>query len=121
MNKHGITNVFAYAAANEQMFEDNYNDMGHKRLTTFFSDLSIAEWYGIPSVKDTFNNVMKHWSKDTKYFTEFVICLNHKIWQHYEDDEPLARVYNELWEKASAYVEANWKGDDLSYYYQMTD
>lgn len=115
-------NVFQYASLNEQMFERNYAECGKERKTTFFSDLSIAEYVGgAKSVKQTYNEVVKSWLNNVEYFTEFVICLNHKIWQHYENNEPLARVYNSLWEKAQSLAEKTYKGEDLTYYYEMID
>lgn len=115
-------NCFIYAAACEKMFEENYSECGHERKTTFFSDLSIAEYVeGAKGVKETFNRVVKDWKNDPVYFTEFVVCLNHKIWQHYEKNPSLAQVYNDLWEKASEIAEKTFKGKDLSYYYDIID
>lgn len=120
MKTYGM-NVFQYAAANERMFEENYF---HERKTTFFSDLSIAEFVsGIKGVKDTFKQVVDSWLTNEVYFSEFVICLNHKIWQHYNDDKKLAEVYDELWRKAEELCLEAWKDDEkkLDYYYQITD
>ena len=51
--KNGITNVFHYAAAEEKcVFERQADECGYERKATFFSDLSIAEWYGADSVRD---------------------------------------------------------------------
>lgn len=40
-------NIFEYAYQNEVMFEKQCAEIGYKRQTTFYSDLSIAEAYGI--------------------------------------------------------------------------
>ena len=89
--------------------------------TTFWQDFSIADHFGIPAVKDTFRRAFSEWKKDYRYLTDLVIVLNHKIWQHYEKNEPLARVYDELWRKASDYAVKNLKGEELSYYLDETD
>lgn len=107
----------------ELMYKDwNIEEMtGYKPITTFFSDLSIADAFGLDAIKETYNNVVKHWVGDYKYFTEFVMALNWKIWQHYESREDYADLYNELWNKAVDVVHANFNEDELKYYYRVTD
>lgn len=89
--------------------------------TTFWMDFSIADRFGISAVKDTFNRAFKEWKGNYIYLTELVMVLNHKIWEHYEHNEPLARVYNDLWEKADNYACEHLKGEELSYFYRTTD
>ena len=57
---------------------------GYKPLTTFWSDFSMAEQFGIEAVKDTFKRAFEEWKGDYKFLTELVMVLNHKIWQWYE-------------------------------------
>ena len=94
---------------------------GYKPKTTFWDDFSIADIFGADAVRDTFNRAFSEWKNDTEYLTELVLVLNHKIWQHYEHNEPLARVYDELWKKADLYAVENLTGDDLTYFYNITD
>lgn len=89
--------------------------------TTFWTDFSIADMFGVNAIKDTFDRAFKEWKNDYKYLTELVMVLNHKIWQWYERNEVIAEVYNELWEKADAYACENLKGKELSYFYRITD
>ena len=84
-------------------------------------DFSIADRFGISAVKDTFNRAFEEWKNNYIYLTELVMVLNHKIWEHYEHNEPLARVYNDLWMKANEYAYTNLKGEELSYFYRTTD
>lgn len=120
--KNGVKNALVYGACEERVFERMVSECGYTRKTTFFSDLSIAEWCGAASVRDTYNNVVKSWFNDKVYFTEFVMSLNWKIWeQNARGNEELARVYDELWKKADTLVMEKWTGDDLSYYLQTTD
>lgn len=120
--KNGVKNVLVYGACEEKVFERMASECGYTRKTTFFSDLSIAEWLGVDSVRDTYNNVVKSWLNDKVYFTEFVMSLNWKIWeQNARGNEELARVYDELWKKADALVLDTWKGENLQYYLQTTD
>lgn len=89
--------------------------------TTFWMDFSIADRFGIAAVRDTFRRAFREWKENTVYLTELVMVLNHKIWQHYERNERLAEVYNDLWEQASTYAETNLTGEDLDYYFRTTD
>lgn len=89
--------------------------------TTFWMDFSIADRFGIAAVRDTFKRAFREWKENTVYLTELVMVLNHKIWQHYERNERLAEVYNDLWEQASTYAETNLTGEDLDYYFRTTD
>jgi len=93
----------------------------YKTFTTFWMDFTIADSFGTGAIRDTYNRAFKEWKHDYKYLTELVMVLNHKIWEWYEKNEAIAGVYNDLWEKASAYACENLKGEELSYYYRVTD
>lgn len=95
--------------------------VGYEPQTTFWSDFTIADAFGADAVKDTFRRAFGEWKTNYVYLTELVIVLNHKIWQHYKDDEPLARLYDELWRKARDFAEENLKGAEFDYYWRMTD
>lgn len=114
-------NVFAYASINEQYFEQFLESVGKERKTTFFADLSIAEWFGTNAVDDTYNRVMKSWGDDLEYMCEWVIALNQKIWQQHESNPELGRLYDELWRKADEYCMNHFKGDDLTAYLNYVD
>lgn len=95
---------------------------GYKPITTFYEDFSIADRFGKAAVLDTYKRGFKTAkAMGHEYLTEFVMALNWKIWEHYETNEPLARVYNDLWAKAADYALDNLKGDELDYYLRVTD
>ena len=94
---------------------------GYEMTTTFWEDFSIADIFGVGAVMDTFKRAFNEWKGNYIYLTELVIVLNHKIWQHYENRESLARAYQDLWEKADAYACENLKGEELSFFYRITD
>lgn len=95
---------------------------GYHPKTTFYEDFSIADAFGIAAVKDTYKRGLRTaQAMGYEYLTEFVMALNWKIWEHYEHNEPLARVYNDLWEKAAEIAESTLQGKELSYYYRTTD
>lgn len=94
---------------------------GYKPKTTFYEDFSIADWFGEEAVRDTYERGFEAWHEDVEFITEFVMALNWKIWEHYETNAKLAKVYNQLWEKADAWCMENLKGEDLSYFLRTTD
>lgn len=89
--------------------------------TTFWEDFSIAERFGKSAILDTYERAFEEWKDNYIYLTELVMVLNHKIWQWYEKNELVARIYNDLWEKTNEYAWNNLKGEELSYFYRTTD
>lgn len=95
---------------------------GYKPQTSFWQDFSIADSFGTSAIRDTFNRAFAEWKDNYIYLTELVMVLNHKLWQHYESGtESFAKLYDELWRTASAYACENLTGDELSYYFRVTD
>ena len=89
--------------------------------TTFWDDFTIADAFGTAAVRDTFERAFAEWKSNYVYLTELVMVLNHKIWQHWQRDDLLAGLYNDLWTQAAEYAETNLQGDELSYYWTTTD
>ena len=115
-------NPLAYGASSEQWWKDSILSMsGYEPKTTFFGDLSIAECFGHKAIQETYDRVLKEYKNNIIYITEFVMCLNHKIWQLYQLDEPTAKVYDRLWKSSVEFVYDNFKGEDLTYYFEITD
>ena len=113
--------ILQYASGMEMCFEHFLESVGKERKTTFFADLSIAECYGANSVIDTYKNVMRSWGKDLEFMCEWVICLNQKIWQHYDKNRNLAKVYDDLWRKADEHCRKTFKGEELTEYLNYID
>ena len=82
-------------------FREFMQENGYDLITTFWEDFSIAD--------------------DYKFFTELTLVLNHKIWQNYESNRELAALYDRLWREADEYAMNNFKGEELDYYYRITD
>lgn len=81
---------------------------GYKPITTFYTDFSIADKFGIDAIKDTYARAFKHWRMDYKYVTELVMVLNWKGWEHYEVNRKYSEIYFELYERLQ-----NWCYDHL--------
>lgn len=96
-------------------------ECNYTTISTFWDDFTIADRFGVKAIQDTYNRAFKEWRTNYKMLTELVMVLNHKIWQHYESNEVIAKLYNNLWEKADAYACENLKGEELNYFYKVTD
>lgn len=94
---------------------------GYKPQTTFWQDFSIADKFGEEAVKDTYNRAFKEWKNNYVYLTELAMVLNHKIWQHYESNDALASIYDNLWRQVDSYACENLKGAEMDYYLSTTD
>lgn len=95
--------------------------MDYECKTTFWDDFTIAENFGKNAILDTYKRAFEEWKDDYIYLTELVMVLNHKIWQWYERNELVAKIYNDLWEKTNEYAWNTLKGDELTYFYRTTD
>ena len=94
---------------------------GYEPKTTFYTDFSIADMFGTAAVRDTLKSSL--WVRgDAVMYTELVMVLNWKIWEHYESgNERLAGLYDELWRKECDWAYSNLKGKDLNYFITTTD
>lgn len=92
---------------------------GYEPKTTFYTDFSIADHYGIWAIEDTYKRCMTAWKDDVTFLTELVMVLNWKMWRW--SGHPYCDVYQKLWEKADEYAMKHLKGDDLMYYFETVD
>jgi len=102
-------------------FREFMQENGYELQTTFWSDFSIADSFGLPAVRDTFRRAFEEWKGNYKYLTELVLVLNHKIWQYHETRPEFASLYQSLWEQADRYAAENLKDDELGYFLDTTD
>ena len=93
----------------------------YKSITSFWDDFTIADAFGDSAILDTYRRAFKEWKTDYKYLTELVMVLNHKIWQWSEKNEERARLYDSLYSQANDYALSNLKGEELSYFWTVTD
>lgn len=101
---------------------------GYKPFTTFWQDFSIADRYGVNGIKSTFTKAFREWKDNYKYLTELSMVLNHKIGYFYDQNKPMdarcnriAMLYSALWEQVNDYAYDTLQGDELHYYYRITD
>lgn len=104
------------------MFSNPYAEMcGYEEKTTFWMDFSIADRFGLDAIKDTYKRAFREWNYNAKYIVELCMVLNWKIWQYYETNEPIARLYDSLWRELDNWCFENLKGEDLSYFLRVRD
>lgn len=97
------------------------SETGYKPITTFYTDFSLAEIFGISAVKETFKRAFEEWKGNYKYVTELVMALNWKCWRWSEANPYLSEVYRELYEQADRWCWENLKGEEKQYYFNITD
>ena len=120
-------NAIQWANVSESMFKDRFNKekcRDYERFTTFFFDLSIAEYYGNDAIEETYDSVVKSWLSDYKYFAEFVLCLNWKILSWYGlGCKDVGLIYDKLWKKADALIWERYGKDEeaSSYIFNILD
>ena len=94
---------------------------GYKPITTFYTDFSIADKFGVEAIKDTYKRVFQEWKYDYKYITELAMVLNWKLWRWYGKNDELSMLYDSLWKAIDGWCIDNLKGKELEYYYKTTD
>lgn len=117
-------NVMA-AAANWQHWYENFckneSFSGIESITTFMSDFTIADFYGLKSVKETYERVEKNWLSDYKFWTELCCVLCHKsnMWYGSEDKPDYYWVDDDGYLKHPVNLEMSKLYSDL--YYKAKD
>lgn len=94
---------------------------GYKPITTFYTDFSIADNFGIDAIKDTYTRSFNEWKSNYKYLTELVMALNWKCWEHSETNEEYSILYEELFYKLRDYALDTLKDDELKYFLTTID
>ena len=112
--KQRVYNLFAGQSVVDSWGRENL--VGYEPITLFWADFTIADAIGVDAVEDTFNRAFAEWKSDYKYLTELVLVLNHKMWEHQDENEDLGDLYYSLWFEADSYASDNLKDDELAYY-----
>ena len=91
--------------------------------TTFWSDFSIAECYGVEAIKDTYSRAKDEWKDNIEYMKEFAMVLNHKSWFYNKKNKEFSALYSNLWTETGIFILEHFKGDEKSirYYMGVTD
>ena len=93
---------------------------GYKPISTFYTDFSIADKFGLDAVKETFDRVFKEWRDDVKMGTELAMVMSWKSFEH-QNNSRFCHLYSQLYYKMDNYCCNKYKGEDLKYYLRTTD
>ena len=94
---------------------------GYEIKTTFWSDFSIADAFGIDAIKDTFNRAFSEWKNNTEYVTELACVMSWKSCAWYKKNNEYSTLYAEYYHKVDEWCMNNLKGKDMNYYLKWTD
>ena len=94
---------------------------GYEPKTTFWSDFSIADAFGISAIQDTYNRASREWKNNLEYCTELCMVLNHKCWQWNNVNEVISQLYVKLFEELYDWGVGHFKGTDLKYFLETLD
>ena len=117
-------NPISYYFDSVRRFNAKCRAFNYTPVTTFWSDFTIADGFGMKAILDTYNQAKKEWMDNVEYMAELTTVLNWKIWDLYEDPETegLAQLYNTLWEDCQyKCCYEHFEGDDLSRYLDIID
>lgn len=116
---------FQYGATSEYYMEKQLREVsGRERKTTFMSDLSLGEWYGLRGLFDTIKNAMTSWCNDVEYMAEFILCVNWKSWEHdARNNGGWTKLYVSLFEKVRDLMYRYYENDEekTQYLYEYLD
>lgn len=111
-------NLSQYAATSERCMELNLAKYGKKRNTTFMSDLSTGEWFGMKGALDTIKNAVSSWKDDEVYMAEFVLCTNWKALEHdARGNTNWVRFWSFVFEHVRDLMYDYYSGDDEKTHY----
>jgi hypothetical protein len=96
-------------------------ETGYKPITTFYTDFSMADKFGLDAIKDTYKRAFNEWKSNYKYITELCMVMNWKCWAWYRRDIKKSELYGNLYYELDDWCRNNLKGEELDYYYQTTD
>lgn len=119
-----INKIITFAAMKEAAWEQmELEAYGYERKTTFYSDLTIADIFGVDAVQDTYDRVVKEWIDNIEYITEFCMCVNHKSWEYFEDDKELSKLYSDLYYDLKYKIYEHYDGNQeaIDYFFNITD
>lgn len=95
---------------------------GYKPISTFYTDFSIADRFGVSAIRDTYNRAFEGWKNDYKMLTELAMVVNWKVMEHHNaGHKSYAGLYSELWAEVDHWACENLKGEELSYYDRTID
>ena len=80
-------------------------DTGFKFETNVREVFTEAETDDNVDIEELYRQLFRKWRNDVKLVAELSMCMNWKLWEHYEKgNERLAEIYNSLWMRLHDYA-----------------
>ena len=94
---------------------------GYKPIANYWQQLYRAANSGMDDLKRLATGLFDSAKHSYKHLTEFVMTLNWLSWEWSEKNEPMARLFCSLFRTADDYARQNLTGEELEYYFRITD
>lgn len=94
---------------------------GYTCITTYYEDLSIAENFGISSIKETLQRAAEHAKVDYQMLTELVMMVNWKSWRWADENPKLSQFYAKEYYRLYEYALNNLNRDEIDYFCRTLD
>lgn len=102
--------------------EINEKKTGFKFETNVWELFTEAEQKEDVDIEELYRKLFREWRNDVKLVAELSMCMNWKLWEHYEKkNESLAELYNSLRMKVHDYALDVFTWEDGAYYFNVTD
>lgn len=75
---------------------------GYEIKTTFWSDFTIAEKFGIKAIRETFNNAFRSWKNNVEYVTELACVMSWKSCAWYEKNDEYCVQYSDYYHEVDS-------------------
>ena len=102
--------------------EINEEKTGFKFETDVWELFTEAEQRDDVDIEELYRKLFRDWHNDVKLVAELSMCMNWKLWEHYEKkNENLAELYNSLRMRVHDYALDVFTWEDGAYYFRITD
>lgn len=108
--------------------EINEEKTGFKFETNVWELFTEAEINDDVDIEELYRKLFREWHDDVRLIAELSMCMNRKLWEHYEYKgtadsyhERLAELYDSLWRKVHDYALDYFTWEDGAYYFRITD
>lgn len=97
-------------------------DTGFKFTTNVREVFTDAETNDEVDIEELYRELFRRRHDDVKKVAELSMCMNWKLWEHYENkEESLAELYNDLRMRVDTYAKDVFVWDEGQYYFKITD
>ena len=102
--------------------EINEEKTGFKFETNVWELFTEAEQRDDVDIEELYRKLFRDWRNDVKLVAELSMCMNWKLWEHYEKkNESLAELYNTLRMRVHDYALDVFTWEEGKYYFNVTD